>query len=196
MTSTVNRLVAAITIAAFMQAGCYNSYFISKDELEKLESGVEIKEVVTVQGDCPSVKTASDSATDGEETAAKSDEGNAQDDGDTMADGKEAKSDATSKGSKGKAGCTAVPVSTNNAIQVVKTNGEKFRVTPFNFMMSEQQLVSPEYDKLERLEDIRGAKVREFSTWKTVGTIVGVSVVTVGTFVTIGVLSPDQTLGN
>jgi 2,3-bisphosphoglycerate-independent phosphoglycerate mutase len=187
MTSNMHRLVAIVTIAVFVQAGCYNTYFISKDELEKLESGVEVKEVVTVQGDCKGGESASnsDQATEGGKTAAASTEGTSK------KNDSASKSDATSKGADSGKRCTSVPVSTNNAVQVVKENGEKFRVTPFNFMMSERQLVSPEYDKLERLEDIRGAKVREFSTWKTVGTIVGVTAVTVGTFIGIGIASPD-----
>jgi hypothetical protein len=131
----------------------------------------------------------SESPTEGSETAAASTEGTSKEADSTS------KNDATSKGADSGKRCTSVPVSTNNAVQVVKKNGEKFRVTPFNFMMSERQLVSPEYDKLERLEDIRGAKVREFSTWKTVGTIVGVTAVTVGTFIGIGIASPESGFG-
>merc|ERR1711974_34741 len=90
------------------------------------------------------------------------------------------------------AGCTEVEVSTNNALQVVTTDGAEKRVTPFNFIMSGGQLVSPEYDLLENLNDVRGAEVSEFSTWKTVGTVVGVSVVAIGTFVAIGVLAGES----
>jgi hypothetical protein len=91
----------------------------------------------------------------------------------------------------GRTGCERVPVSTANSVNVVSTSGESFRVTPFNFMMSEQQIVSPEYDLLMGLNQVKGAEVREFSTWKTVATIVGVSAVAVGTFVGISLLAPE-----
>lgn len=139
MHSHVERLVATLAIAAFLQAGCYNTYRISKGELEKLESGVEQKQVVKVK------------STGGED----------------------------------------VPVSTANALNVVSNDGEKHRVTPFHFMMSEDQIVSPEYDLLLSTDDVEGAQVREFSTWKTVGMIAGVTLGTIGTFVGIGLLAPE-----
>lgn len=187
------RLVATLTIAAFFtQMGCYNTYFISKDELEKLESGVEVKEVVTVQGDCRNVSAATGSDLDGQKVAQADEAGEAAGEG-----GQETASDATSTGGEkpeAKAGCKAVPVSTANSIKVVTNSGEAFRVTPFNFMMSQKQLVSPEYDLLLSLKNVKGAKVREFSTLKTIGTIAGVSIVTIGTFVGIGLASPDPSL--
>ncbi|MFW6053183.1 MAG: hypothetical protein ACOC9J_00045 [Persicimonas sp.] len=64
-------------------------------------------------------------------------------------------------------------------------------MTPFNFMMSEQQIVSPEYDLLLSLDEVDGGEVREFSTWKTVGAIAGVSAVAVGTIVGITLVAPE-----
>lgn len=199
--------VALLTIAAFAQSACYNRYFVTKDELEKLESGVEVQEVVTVQADCPKTGSAEAPGTEKGPTVAASDEASKSGE----SNGSEQASDASppteqgdekegeTKGEKkkggkkstNKAGCTQVPVSTSNAINVVLDNGEQRRVTPFNFMMSEQQLVSPEYDLLLSLDRVKGANVREFSTWKTVGMIAGVTAVTVGTFVGLSLTSED-----
>ncbi len=187
------RLIALLAIASFSQVACYNTYFIDKSELEKLESDVEQKEVVVVYGDCADTATASTSQ-EGGETAYKS----LELDGSTwaQAEGEEAAtaSDATGAGESeeaGREGCARVPVSTANPVNVVTKSGETYRVTPFNFMMSEQQIVSPEYDLLLSTDQVEGGEVRQFSTWKTVGTILGVSAVAVGTFVGISVLAPE-----
>src|SRR5690554_6831423 len=149
------RLIAVATVAAFSQFACYNTYFIQKPELQKLESQVEQKEVVVVYGDCNTAASASNTAVqmDGTmwaEAAAPADDAAAP------AETGETASDATSTvGSDApveRAGCTRVPVSTANAVNVVSTEGETFRVTPFNFMMSDQQIVSPEYDLLMNLD--------------------------------------------
>ena len=89
-------------------------------------------------------------------------------------------------------GAEPIPVSTANPVTVVTNGGDEYRVTPFNFMMSETQLVSPEYDLLLSLKQVEGARVRQFSTWKTTATIVGVSAVAIGTFVGISILAPDS----
>jgi hypothetical protein len=196
------RLIALLAIASVSQVACYNTYFIDKSQLEKLESEVEQKEVVVVYGDCsgPSPSSGStaykslqlDGSTwaqaEGEAAAAAGDESatpkTASDATGTQAPQKTEKTGAGN-------GCERVPVSTANPVNVVTKSGEQFRVTPFNFMMSEQQIVSPEYDLLLSLDEVEGGEVRQFSTWKTVGTIVGVSAVAVGTFVGISVLAPE-----
>jgi len=208
MSSRAKFWVAVVTVAAFAQSACYNRYFITKGELEKLESGVEIKQVVAVKGDCPDGQTAAASGMDRGPELAQSDragqgsssegsggEGTASD---ASPPSSEAESEGEAKSSDGEIektetadGCTRVPVSTSNAINVVLDNGEQRRVTPFNFMMSEQQLVSPEYDLLLSLDRVKGAKVRDFSTWKTVGMIAGVTAITVGTFVGVSLTSED-----
>ena len=45
-------LVASAGLCA-MSTGCYNTYFIDKNELQKLQSTVEQREVVQVYADCP-----------------------------------------------------------------------------------------------------------------------------------------------
>ena len=211
------KLAACLTIASCTQLACYNSYFIDKTELEKLESSVEPQEVVTIYGDCPQSSTASifelGPLYAQADEPAPDDEPGATDD-DVMSEIEEITSSDTASDATGtppdpagpkakdkrkkdapmpadRAGCKRVDVSTANALKVVTTSGNQ-RVTPFNFIMSGGQLVSPEYDVLVSLQEVEGAKVQEFSTWKTIGTIVGVSVVAVGTFVGISLLAPDS----
>lgn len=184
MTRRKTQLVALLAIASLTQAACYNTYFIDKGELEKLESEVEQKEVVTVQADCSEVTVSSAEQLDGTQWAQAEE---------AAAD--ETATDATAAGEEGegqtRSGCTSVPVSTANPVTVVTETGQEYRVTPFNFMMSQSQLVSPEYDLLLSLKQVEGAEVQQFSTWKTTATIVGVSAVAIGTFIGISVLAPE-----
>ncbi|MEZ4460432.1 MAG: hypothetical protein R3E66_12050 [bacterium] len=192
------KFAALVTIAAFSQTACYNTYFISKGELEKLESTAEPKEVVEVYGDCPGAtamlptqtmwaqaeEAPAEEATEApEQPAAPVEETVASD----------ATADATvAPAAVAQDGCTLVRVSAGNALYIVKQDGEQRRVTPFNFIMSQDQLVSPEYNLLENLSDVSGAEVDEFSTWKTVATIAGVSAVAIGTFVGISLAAPSS----
>lgn len=201
-------------MAVFTQTACYNTYFISKDELKKLESSVEQQATVLVYGDCPAgtkstafnpdfvglngslwaqtapaeglPKTpASDAADDAlppeieEATKEIPDVAPTPD--------VEATEVATTLTSV-PPGCTEVNVSGGNTLQIVTADGNQ-RVTPFNFIMNQKQLVSPEYDLLLTIDEVEGAEVSEFSTFKTVVTIVGVSAVAIGTFVGISVLA-------
>lgn len=190
-------IAAVVTLAAFTQTACYNTYFISKSELEKLESSVEPKEVVEVYGDCEGVEAAhlsgdaplyaqNEASTEADETAAEAPEETASDAAPAeTAEAAEVTGEEAAETTTAPPGCTLVQVSTANALYILKKNGEEQRVTPFNFIMSQGQVVSPEYNLLETLDDVEGAEVDEFSTWKTVGTIVGVSAVAIGTFVGI-----------
>lgn len=185
------RLFALITVASFSQMACYNTYFIDKTELQKLESQVDQKEVVVVYGDCKTPASGSAQLSGGLDGTmwAQAEDAPATDPT-TASDAAVPALSADDQAAQAR-GCDRVPVSTANAVNVVSTGGDSYRVTPFNFMMSDQQLVSPEYDLLLGLEDVKGAEVREFSTWKTVATIVGVSAVAIGTFVGISVLAPE-----
>lgn len=194
MFTRVQRLTALVTIAAFTQTACYNTHFITKTELEKLESSVEPKEFVEVYGDCPTtaslLQSQSIAYAQAEEETAPTDA--ASPEAAVEAAESEVATDATVATPTGYEGCTKVQVSTANALFIKTTNGEMKRVTPFNFIMSQGQIVSPEYDLLERLDNVEGAEVDQFSTWKTVGTIVGVSAIAIGTFVGISLLAPDS----
>ncbi len=193
----VNRkLVALLTLAAFSQTACYNSYFISKNELEKLESTVEAQEVVEVYGDCPGEVASLPSKTMWAQTdevpAAEPEEEPPVESTEVASDvTSDAPEEAVEAPATSNNGCALVKVSAGNALYIVKTDGEMRRVTPFNFIMSQGQLVSPEYNLLENLSDVNGAEVNEFSTWKTVATIAGVSAVAIGTFVGISLAAPS-----
>lgn len=198
MFTRVQRLTALVTIAAFSQTACYNTYFISKGELEKLEASVEPKEIVEVYGDCPqtalldSPVPAYAEVVDAEAEAPAS-ESAVEPTEESATDAPQlVNAEAATAGPVDYAGCTQVQVSTANALFIKTTDGEMKRVTPFNFIMSEGQIVSPEYDLLERLDNVQGAEVDQFSTWKTVGTIAGVSVIAIGTFVGISLLAPES----
>ena len=213
------KLVAVVVLASFSHMACYTSYFVDKRELEKLESSVEPQEVVTVYGDCPASSSSAAledlgplyAQTEPAEEDAAAEEGGGDDvmseidaiagDGDTATDATDT-GDSTQTNNatadKGdtatpanRAGCKRLDVSTSNALKVVTKDGKQ-RVTPFNFIMSGGQLVSPEYDVLVRLDDVKGAEVQQFSTWKTIGTIVGVSAVAVGTFIAISLAAPES----
>lgn len=175
------------------QTACYNTYTINKDELRKLESSVEQREVVEVYGDCPAKAESANryKVLDGEMWA-QADAPAA----DAPADAGATASDATSTEEAvepGKEGCSKVPVSTANTLKVVTKDNVEHRVTPFNFIMSDRQLVSPEYDLLLGLNDVSGAEVKEFSTGKTVAMVAGVSLVSIGTFIAIALLAPEDT---
>ncbi len=188
------RLVAGLLVVMVSQLGCYNNYFVTKSELQKLESTVEPKEVVTVQGNCKGARaglTPEEHAPDSK-LLAQADEASGE--GETASDATGGSNGSESSGEEKTASknCVSVAVSTSNPIRVVTNGGEQFRVTPFNFEMTQTQLVSPEYDLLLSLDQVEGAEVKDFSTWKTVATIAGATVASVGTFVAISALAPDQ----
>lgn len=203
-------------LAVFTQSACYNTYFISKDELKKLESSVEPQATVLVYGDCPAgttstafnpnsvglngslwaqttpTETPKTPATDAADDALPPEIEEATKEVPDVVDAALAEPVVETAGSKTSEtvppGCTAVNVSGGNTLQIVTTEGNQ-RVTPFNFIMNQKQLVSPEYDLLLTIDEVEGAEVSEFSTFKTVITIVGVSAVAIGTFVGISVLA-------
>lgn len=178
--------MALAIIAIITQIGCYNTYTINKTELAKLESSVERVQVVEVLADCPADSIAYRSLQhDGSIWAEADQPSDAA--GETATDATQQQSPEVDLG-----GCTLVPVSTVNALTVLISDGSRQRVTPFNFVMDNVQLVSPEYNVLVLLDRVEGAEVREFSTWKTVAMITGVSLATVGTFVGISLLAPEE----
>lgn len=183
MTQRTKTLAALVTLVAFSQVACYNSYFITKSELEKLESSVEPKEVVEVFGDCdPEAVALLEQPGAWAEVAQEQAEATASD----------AAESAPDPETQVPPGCALVEVSTVNALFIVMKDGSMQRVTPFNFIMGQGQVVSPEYNLLETLDNVEGAEVNEFSTWKTVGTVVGVAAVAVGTFVGISLAGGDS----
>ena len=169
--------VALAAVIASTQLACYNTYTIDKNELQKLESSVDRYEIVEVLADCPegleeATNTSPLHGTMYAEAEAPSEEA-------AISDARIRRVDTDDL-----RGCTKVPVSTVNALTVLTTRGDQ-RVTPFNFVMDNIQLVSPEYNVLVQLDQVHGAEVREFSGTKTALAISGVSLVTIGTFVGI-----------
>ena len=57
-----------------------------------------------------------------------------------------------------------------------------------NFLLSEQQLVSPDYDLLLNAQAVEGAQVREISYGKTFGLVGGVVAVVAGAFITLALV--------
>jgi hypothetical protein len=122
----MKRIAALATLLCFFQLACYNTYTISKDEIDRLESGQESVSV--------NVKSL-----DGEE----------------------------------------VEISPETPLEVRTTDGATYRITPFNFLLSETQLVSPDYDLLLPASAVTDAQVRQISLGKTLG-LVGAFVLAVG----------------
>lgn len=189
---------ALLAVFAISQIGCYNSYTIDKTELSKLEASVDRYETVEVLADCPkTTESEDDEDPEGEaETGMLTGEAYAEADVVEPA-GEEDVQMATDGRTKSVdqddlRGCTMVPVSTVNPLNVMISDGSEQRVTPFNFVMDDVQLVSPEYDLLVQLDQVEGAKVREFSPWKTTGAIAGVTAVTAGLMTAVILIAPEE----
>ncbi len=185
---------ALMILASVTQLACYNTYFVDKDELRKLESNVEQREVVEVFADCAGARAQYDGPT--RERAIMLAQNDAEAPAEVPAEAPPVANDASPATAQtdvtvSSDSCVTVPVSTANALSLVRLDGGRDRVTPFNFIMSETQIVSPEYDLLLSLNEVEGAEVKQFSTWKTVATVAGVTVATVGAFVAISLLAPE-----
>lgn len=196
--SGLGKVVVTLTLLSLTQTACYNTYFIDKTELSKLGSSVEQREIVEVLGDCPVQAKPAASAyqilgVEGQAWAQADAPAAPTDAAPAPAAPAATANDATSTAPTEDAnGCTKVPVSTANTLNLVMVSGDRKRVTPFNFIMSETQVVSPEYNLLEQLNTVDGAEVKQFSTWKTVAMISGATVATIGTFVAISLLAGDS----
>ena len=186
---------ALLAVFAMSQIACYNSYTIDKTELSKLEASVDRYETVEVLADCPE-EAASEEEGD-EEAGIYTGEAYAEADPSQSASGDGDMEMATDGRTKSVdhddlRGCTMVPVSTVNPLNVLISDGSAQRVTPFNFVMDDVQLVSPEYDLLVQLDQVEGAEVREFSPWRTAGAVAGVTAVTAGLMTAVIIIAPDE----
>jgi len=115
----LKRLAGSLTILLFLSAACYNTYYISREQLKELQ--------VAEKGDREVVKSV-----DGEE----------------------------------------VVVERDTRLAVRSEGGRKYPVTPFNFSVTQTQLVASDRDTLLALDELRDeAEVQHLSTWKTVGLI-------------------------
>jgi len=78
-----------------------------------------------------------------------------------------------------------VDISPESPLEVETIDGQSYRVTPFNFLLSESQLVSPDYDLLLNADTIQDARVREISYTKTFTLIGVVAAGVIGGFVAL-----------
>jgi hypothetical protein len=84
-----------------------------------------------------------------------------------------------------------VDILATTPIEVVARSGT-YSVTPFNFTLTDTQLVAPDYDLLLRRQDIEGANVSEFRKGRTIGLIVGSILAAGGAFALISILAGDE----
>lgn len=89
-------------------------------------------------------------------------------------------------------GCPTVQVNTASPIRVLDTDGQTYRVTPFNFAVTESQLVSPDYDLLLPIDQVQGAEVQTFSGFKTGLFIGGVAAAAIGGFLAISLTAGEE----
>jgi hypothetical protein len=62
---------------------------------------------------------------------------------------------------------TEVAVAESTGIYVRSRGGRRYPVTPFNFQMSQSQLVASDRDTLLRMDELVSYEVDHLSTWKT-----------------------------
>jgi len=184
------KIVTFVLVVAFTQIACYNQHFISPSQLEKLEASVDQKQAVSVIIDGCDVKATSSVAPELGGVLVAQDEETATDsppaDSPTPAAAAGEPSAAPAQEDIDPAtGCPTVLVNTASPLNVVTQGGSRLRVTPFNFAMTDSQLVSPDYDLLLGIEDVAGAEIQSFSGWKTAALITGALSVGVGLFVGI-----------
>jgi hypothetical protein len=82
----------------------------------------------------------------------------------------------------------SVEISPETPLEVQVGSGDTYRITPFNFLLNESQLVSPDYDLLLQADAVQGAQVREISYGKTWGLIGGVTAAVIAGFVVVAVI--------
>lgn len=89
------------------------------------------------------------------------------------------------------AGDKEISISATTPIRVVTNDGSTYSVSPFNFVLSETQLVAPDYDLLLSRDNLVGADVSEFASGKTIGLITGVTLAAIAGFVLLGITAGD-----
>lgn len=194
------KLVTLVLLMALTQIACYNQHFISTTQLAKLEATVEQKQAVSViiEGcDSQNAPKASRLAPEVDGTLVAQDEGVATDAPPAespapAAPAAEGAAAPTEDGIDPATGCPTVVVNTASPLNVVTQNGQRLRVTPFNFAVTDTQLVSPDYDLLLAIDDVAGAEIQTFSGWKTAALITGALSVGVGLFVGIALTAGEE----
>ncbi len=173
-------------VVMLTHTACYNQHFISKTQLEKLESAVDHREDVSVIIDnCDSSASASS------DTGVRLAEGEGGTDTAATASSGDA-AVAAVEGIDPETGCPVVTVDTASPMRVVTVDGERRRVTPFNFAVTDTQLVSPDYDLLLPIDQVSGAEVQISRGWKTGLFIGGVASAGAASFVLLLITAGDE----
>jgi hypothetical protein len=114
----MKKIIALMVIFSFSSLACYNTYYISRDELKKIQSSEETS--VTVK----SVTNES------------------------------------------------IQVKEDSRLFVRSLGGKKYQITPFNFKLTESQVVASDRDYILMLDELKeNGEVENVSTWKTAGLI-------------------------
>ena len=83
-------------------------------------------------------------------------------------------------------------VNTASPIRVLDKEGNKYRVTPFNFAVTDTQVVAPDYGLLLPIGEVEGAEIQTFSGLKTGLMIGGGALLAVGGFVLLALTAPEE----
>ena len=88
---------------------------------------------------------------------------------------------------------TEVVVDRDTLLVVTSTGGREYEVSPFNFKLTESQLVASDRDTLLMTNELNDYEVRHFSTAKTIPWIVGGVAVVAGIIVGTVILAGQST---
>jgi len=181
-------LVAMVAMSMAL-TGCYNTYFISKPQLQRLEATVEQKASVKVIIDgCDESSVPANTRVEPQALVAEGEAATATD-ADTSAPADEVDDDIDPE-----TGCPTVRLNTASPLRVITNDGQYHRVTPFNFAMTDTQLVSPDYNLLLAIAEVDGAEVQTFSGWKT-GLFIGGSVAAAAAIFAVISLTAEEERG-
>lgn len=141
------RTLGTLTLGALLlagQLGCYNTYKISWDEMAKLQEGgdnavVRVKINDGTAASAPVAETAEGAEQPAEQASAPT----------------------------GEPGEGMIDVTANTKIGVTEKDGSYHQISPFNFTMTQQQLVAPDEDLLLLRSEIETGNVKQVSGTKT-----------------------------
>ena len=138
----MKRLIAVLLLVSFAPVACYNTYYISRDELKKLE-----------HSDKPTVVV---------------------------------------KDIQGK----NVQVNENTRLFVRSVGGKRYRLTPFNFKITQHQLVASDRDYILQLQALKDKAEIDVPSWWKNGLLIGTGVLAIaGLIVAVVMTSGSKTLG-
>ena len=89
-------------------------------------------------------------------------------------------------------GGSQVAVDRNTALYVRSSGGRRYPVSPFNFKLSESQLVASDRDTLLMVNELQSYEADHLSTWQTVLLIAGGAAAVAGIIVGVVVSAGDK----